>query len=69
MLPPHLKRVKESLKAKEYSKRSTAEDQLLHELNALDESRQVRALVARLRESRGLEMTSGPTGLCPCCGR
>jgi len=65
MLPKHLRRIKGELEAKGYTSRRREEDELLEELRFLDEH--TTTLSKSLRES--LTVTSGPGGVCPCCGR
>ena len=64
MLPPQLAIVKNRLVEKGYPKRTTAEDELLAELEYLDKSLNEVQL-------RGLSVKAvgGPPGSCPCCGR
>ena len=66
MLPPRLQEIKDRIEAKSASRRNSAEDELLNELVALDRSEEVRRLV---RESRFFKVTSGPAGVCACCGK
>ena len=67
MLPPRLKQIKDRLDSKAYSDRNRAEDELLIELNALDKSPELRDFL--INEGKVMKMTSGPTGVCACCGR
>jgi hypothetical protein len=66
MLPPRLKEVKERLEAKSFAARKAAEDELLAELTALDRSTEFRELI---ETTRMIKMTSGPSSVCPCCGK
>ncbi len=64
MLPPALRQLKRTLEAKGYNQRTTGEDQVLAELEALD----------RVTKSTDIgefseRITAGPSGSCPCCGR
>jgi hypothetical protein len=69
MLPTRLKAIKDALDTKGYDKRSTAEDELLAELNEVEKNLP-QSIVENLRTKGASAPYSGPspTG-CPTCGR
>jgi hypothetical protein len=74
MLPPRLKQLKEALVTKGYQSRSTGEDELLEELEALDGSKKTSEAISESVKANEIQKHSagvfgGPSGRCPCCGR
>lgn len=67
MLTPELKKIKAALEAKGYTKRSSAQDHLLAELDEVDKISE-----SELTESYRMKASApymGPTpGTCPTCG-
>jgi len=72
MLPKKLAEIKARLIAKTYANRSTGEDELLAELEALDQSFQTNQDTQKLAKALTFQesrMTSPPSGRCSCCGQ
>jgi hypothetical protein len=69
MLPPVLDQVRQRLVAKGSSKRTSAEDQLLEELEILDNDPQVNFSVKSKQFRSAPHIVAGPGGQCSCCGR
>lgn len=74
MLPKKLAEVKAKLLSKSYSQRTTDEDQLLAELEALDKALEPSGDAVRKVASESItfadsRMTTAPSGRCSCCGR
>jgi hypothetical protein len=67
MLPPQLAKIKVRLEAKRSSELKREEAELLEELRSADQTLTERQLTA-VRESV-IKITSGPSGVCACCGR
>jgi len=61
MLPPRLREIKNILESK--NERAKAEEELLAELRFVDERMQKSDIV------HVEKMFSGPSGICPCCGK
>lgn len=72
MLPPRLTRIKQHLEkrrkdAKEPLRRG--ERELLDELSCLDSDSNIqRAISVRSDLISDIPITTGPVGMCPCCG-
>jgi DNA repair exonuclease SbcCD ATPase subunit len=71
MLTPKLQEIKEKIEAKTSYLRSEKEKQLLQELLDLDNFLHAKSESVEFRESvtKNAQITSGPGGACPCCGR
>ena len=71
MLTQRLQQVKDRIESKSTYQRTEEEEELLAELMALDELLGRKNLSRDLRESiKGrTQITSGPGGSCPCCGK
>jgi DNA repair exonuclease SbcCD ATPase subunit len=71
MLPPKLQEILDRLQAKALSQMTDKEKELLRELRELDQFLTRKNESAELRESvrKNSQITSGPSGACPCCGR
>lgn len=71
MLSTRLQEIKDRIETKRYALRSAKEDELLQELNFLEEFLQEHRKLLEFRESvrAKVQITSGPSGSCPCCGR
>ena len=71
MLSRRLQQVKDTLESKLSSTRSAKESELLVELTTLDQLLKRQNLSRTFTESikSSTQITSGPGGNCPCCGR
>jgi hypothetical protein len=70
MLPPNLAKLKEVLIAKTVQKRTSGEDAILAELEAIDADAKIsETLRAKDTSPRKYAVYDGPSGSCPCCGR
>lgn len=71
MLSPKLQEIKGKIESKASYLRSEKEKQLLQELNDLENFLASKSETAEFQESvrKNTQITSGPGGGCPCCGR
>jgi len=67
MLSPMLKEIKTKLAAKEFSRRTTREDQLLAELETLEEL--LEQDITLTESLKAMKIVSGPSNVCACCGK
>jgi hypothetical protein len=77
MLPPNLQEIKNKLETKGYASRTSGEDGLLAELDALSKFLDSAGYSADVAVKKSLDenikrafaTTSGPSGTCRCCGQ
>jgi DNA repair exonuclease SbcCD ATPase subunit len=71
MLPRKLEEIRNRIAKKDSFRRTDQEKELLGELSAVDEILERRDVSTEFRESvrKHTQITSGPGGSCPCCGR
>lgn len=71
MLSPKLQEIKEQIEEKLSYLRSDGEKELLSELEVLEQYLSKKYELSEFRESvkSHTQITSGPGGSCPCCGK
>lgn len=71
MLSRKLEQIKKKIEAKTLSMRTNGESELLAELKILEEILQKKMILNEFTKSvnSGVQITSGPSGPCSCCGR
>ena len=71
MLSPKLQEIKDQIEAKSSYLRTDGEKDLLGELEVLEQHLAKKFELNEFRESvkSRTQITSGPGGSCPCCGR
>ena len=71
MLSPKLQEIKEQIEAKSSYLKTDGEKELLKELEVLEQHLIKKHDLSEFRESvkSHTQITSGPGGLCPCCGK
>ncbi len=71
MLSTRLQEIKDRLESKSSYLRSSKENELLEELKILENYLQEHRQLSEFRESvrAKLQIVSGPSDKCPCCGR
>lgn len=71
MLSPKLQEIKDKIEAKSSYLRTDSEKELLSELEVLENHLSRKYELHEFRESvkSHTQITSGPGGSCPCCGK